>query len=146
MRHLGPCRDRRTDRVLPLPLASLVALLLLASTAHADGYNRISEIAIPILVVAFAVGYTALALVPALIIWAGFRLARWRGGFAPTYLSAWLAGEAGIGICVALSKLAPATWRSCDHILTPVLIGGLTLLGGILACWLSGRASRRAAS
>ncbi len=128
---------RRTTPGLPLLLAGA---LLSCGPAWANGYNHISQFGIPLLIIGFAVAYTALAPLPALLVWAFFRWAlRRRGGFAGAFLGAWLGGEAGIGGCVACGRLLdPAEdWGACLDLPWPWIVGGLALLGAALGCWLA---------
>ncbi len=138
-----------SDRVKPLTfqdrriITSMAAAAVMtpAARCYANGYNKISHIAIPLLVIIFALLYGIIAPFPALAVYLIARLAGKRPRFSPLYLGSFLGGEAGILACVALAKILAADggWNSYHYTLYPWVILGLSLAGASIGLFLDRR-------
>ncbi len=117
-------------------------MLLPGSDALPNGYNRIHEVAIPALVIVFAMVYTGLALVPAALVHLVITKAV-RGSsprFARSYAGAVAGGETGIGLSYAFSKwCAGPGWTSYHYTLYPYLILGLSIAAAVLLSLMGAR-------
>lgn len=110
-------------------LAALFSCLIVPGAALANGYNRISTIAIPVLVILCALWYVVLALVPAALVHLALKkLLNKKPPFLRAYAGALLGGEAGIALSWGFSKYcAGPGWTSYHYTLYPWLILGLAL-------------------
>jgi len=115
-------------------LAAVLAFLLSSQVpAFANGYNRISEIFVPLIIVIGALFYGAGALIPAGLIYILLRTAgrNSKGSFLFLYIGSFAGGEAGIALSVWFAyTIAGPGWNSYHYTLYPWVIGGLALFGG----------------
>ena len=120
---------------------TLATFLAPCAHLHANGYNKITHIAIPLLVVILAFFYGVIAPVPALAVYLVARAAGSPPRFSPLYLGSFFGGEAGILLCVALAKLREGSggWNSYHYTLYPWVILGLSLAGAAIGLCLDRR-------
>lgn len=127
-----------------IPGMAAAAVIAPAAHCYANGYNRLHHIAIPLLVIIFALLYGIIAPLPALAVYLIARLAGKPPRFSPLYLGSFLGGEAGILACVALAKLLPGDggWNSYHYTLYPWVILGLSLAGASVGLFLDRRSGK----
>lgn len=122
----------------------VTAMIAPAAVCYANGYNRIQHIAIPLLIIIFALLYGIIAPVPALAVYLIARFAGKPPRFSPLYLGSFLGGEVGILACVALAKILAGDggWNSYHYTLYPWVILGLSLAGAAIGLFLDRRSGK----
>ena len=115
--------------------SAIVVVIFQGNTLLADGYNRINEVAVPALVIIFALLYFAIALAPSALVHLCIKKAapEHTPRFGRSYLGAVAGGEAGIGLSYAISQWwADPGWSSYHYTLYPYLILGLSVAAAVL--------------
>ena len=118
--------------------AAIILLSLPGNALYADGYNRISEVAIPALVIMLALLYPVPALLPAAL--AFLAVKKFRGVPVPyirSYIGAVTGGETGIALSYAISKMSGPGWNSYHYTLYPYIILGLSLAAAAVSSLVS---------
>ncbi|HOT45820.1 MAG TPA: hypothetical protein PLM53_01845 [Spirochaetota bacterium] len=115
--------------------AAAAALLLLScGELLANGYNRISELAVPALFILFGLAYGVIALVPAALVNLVVKKAA-RGyspGFMRSYSGSLIGGEIGTAMSFAIHRMSGPGWNSYHYTLYPYLVLGLSLAAAAL--------------
>jgi len=110
--------------------AAAAALLLLScGELLANGYNRISELAVPALFILFGLAYGVIALVPAALVHYAVKIAARSKSpeFIRSYIGALIGGEIGTALSFVIERMSGPGWNSYHYTLYPYLVLGLSL-------------------
>jgi hypothetical protein len=114
--------------------AAAAFFLLSCGELLANGYNRISELAVPALFVLFGLAYGVISLVPAALVHCAVKIAAREKSpeFIRTYIGSLIGGEIGIALSYAIDKMSGPGWNSYHYTLYPYLVLSLSLAGAAL--------------
>ncbi len=115
--------------------AAAAALLLFScGELLANGYNRISELAVPALFILFGLAYGVIALVPAALVRYAVKIAARSKSpeFIRSYIGALIGGEIGTALSFVIERMSGPGWNSYHYTLYPYLVFGLSLAGAAL--------------